>query len=512
MTITEFIEKTVGNRRAIQIILCIPFLPKSLFLGAKFRYFNRYELDQDAANYIRGLVRKPRISIALKLNKIMYSFGPLLGEDKLTLDNIRTLRRILLEWNPASAGQCYKKICTLINCFEFNEARKELRRHGDLLNDHQSKELNEYFDATRVLLAYFAPLTDQAWENSLSYRTDSAETFSEAVIIFYFPPSLLKLDMGSGQFASIFLQTSEFIKRFHESIPRNLYTVEDKLQFSWRSVKEYEGNHQVVSYHTKGNARGNIRIKESAFPRYLTVDSTGFSGWHTAANLEQPTISEFLETVSENEVEETYQKLHREMVQSNSSKYKQREKQDTPISTGRGFFFLALQMTNDVVAELAYIDTYNLLKFSADIAERNQISLIIKRHPRCTSIKIKELLDTLRGSKYIEITDASIHAILPACKAVLTVNSGVGMEALLHLKSIICTGKAEYSYIASTAQSKAELEQHMLDFSPTEPKLIKAFLHYYASEHLYRFDDIPKILRYWERKTHSVQSLENDIS
>ncbi|CAA0092930.1 Uncharacterised protein [Halioglobus japonicus] len=503
MTIIELIEKTVGNRRAVQIFLRIPFLPKRLFLGAKFRYFNRYELDQEAANYIRALVRKPRISIALKLNKIMFSFGPLLEEDKQTLDNIRALRQMLLEWQPKTSGQCYRKICTLIKCFEFTKAKKELQTHGHLLKTHQSKELNKYFDLTEELLAYFGPLTDQAWENSLSYRTDLAETSSKNLVIFYLPPSLLKVDMGIGPFETIFIQISEFIMNFHKSIPRNQYIVEEKLQFSWRNIKEHEGNHEVVSYHTRGNAHGNIRIKESAFPEYLTVDSTGFSGWHSVANLSKSTINEFLESASDDEVEATYQKMYRDLVQSNSSKYKQNQTDANPISTRGEFFFLALQVTSDVVAELAYIDTSNLLKYSSEIAERHQIKLVIKRHPRCTSIKIKELLEALHDSKYVEITDASIHAVLPACKAVITVNSGVGMEALLHLKSIICTGRSEYSYIASTAKSEVELERLMLGFSPTEPRMIKEFLHYYTSEHLFHFDDVSKMHRYWERKSHS---------
>ena len=74
------------------------------------------------------------------------------------------------------------------------------------------------------------------------------------------------------------------------------------------------------------------------------------------------------------------------------------------------------------------------------------------------------------------------------------------MEALLHVKDIISTGKAEYSYIAKKAYSKLELEHHMLNFSPTDPNKKKSFLHYYATEHLYRFDDVSKMQQFWHQK------------
>ncbi len=503
--ISELVEKSVGNRRAVQLLLLVPFLPKELFLGAKFRYFNRYNLDQDAADYIRILVKRPRISVALKLHQIMSSFGPLLGTDKETLDNIRLLRQLLITWKPRTSHGAYRKIRTLVKCFEFKRAETALQRFGHLLREDRHKELNDFFDATRELLDYFSPVTDTAWENSLRCQSQHGDEHSETPMTFYLPPTLTKLEMGSKSTASFYRHTNEFFKRLHQSIPRNRFKVEEKLQFSWRTIKEPLGRQLAISYHTRGQGQRNLRIKESAFSNYLTMDSTGYSGWHTVAELEQDNLQQLVATTPGAAMEQTYQELGRELVHGNVSKYHQREQSERSLQTKGDFFFVALQVANDIVAELAYIDTFNLLKSTTEIAEKYRIQLVIKRHPKCTSIKIKQLLKSLEGHQHIEISNASIHLIIPACKAVITVNSGVGMEALLHLKDVISTGKSEYACIAKTAHSKRELEQQMLNFSPTEPDKIKAFLHYYASEHLYRYDDSGKLQRFWQRNAEARQ-------
>lgn len=502
--IPELVEKSVGNRRAVQLLLLVPFLPKQLFLGAKFRYFNRYNLDQDAADYIRLLVKRPRISVALKLHQIMSSFGPLLGTDKDSLDNIRSLRQLLIAWQPRTSRGAYRKIRTLVKCFEFKRAETALQQFGHLLKADRQKELNDFFDATRELLDYFSPFTDTAWENSLRCQSE-LDGLTATPIAFYLPPMLTKLEMGSNATVSFYRHTNEFFKRLHQSIPRSLYHVEEKLQFSWRTIKEPPGTQLVISYHTRGPGQRNLRIKESAFSNYLTMDPTGFSGWHTVAELDHDRLRQFIASIPGAAMEQTYHELRSELVQGNVSKYHQREQCEQSLDTKGDFYFVALQVANDIVAELAYIDTYNLLISVAEIAERQRIPLVVKRHPKCTSIKIKQLLKSLEGHPYVEISDASIHAIIPACKAVITVNSGVGMEALLHLKDVISTGKSEYACIAKTARSKLELEQHMLNFSPTEPDKIKAFLHYYASEHLYRYDDSNKLHQFWQRIADSRQ-------
>ena len=47
----------------------------------------------------------------------------------------------------------------------------------------------------------------------------------------------------------------------------------------------------------------------------------------------------------------------------------------------------------------------------------------------------------------ILISDASIHQLIEPALAVFTVNSGVGSEALLHLKPVYLFGRADYRHV-----------------------------------------------------------------
>ena len=42
------------------------------------------------------------------------------------------------------------------------------------------------------------------------------------------------------------------------------------------------------------------------------------------------------------------------------------------------------------------------------------------------------------------VTDISIHKLIEASSAVYLINSGVGMEAMLHVKPIVSFGRSEY--------------------------------------------------------------------
>jgi len=43
------------------------------------------------------------------------------------------------------------------------------------------------------------------------------------------------------------------------------------------------------------------------------------------------------------------------------------------------------------------------------------------------------------------MSDASVHDLISGANAVFTVNSGVGLEALLHGRPVVVTGECDYS-------------------------------------------------------------------
>ncbi len=75
----------------------------------------------------------------------------------------------------------------------------------------------------------------------------------------------------------------------------------------------------------------------------------------------------------------------------------------------------------------------------------------------------------------------------------ITVNSGVGMESLLHLKTVISTGKSDYSCATTTIKTEEELEQILTCIPQPDEKLIKRFLYHYKINHLFKANEINKI-------------------
>ena len=61
--------------------------------------------------------------------------------------------------------------------------------------------------------------------------------------------------------------------------------------------------------------------------------------------------------------------------------------------------------------------------------------------------KIKDA--NLKKRQIYWIDDISIHQLLESCMAVFTVNSGVGLEAILHRKKVFTFGNADYSSIST---------------------------------------------------------------
>lgn len=91
------------------------------------------------------------------------------------------------------------------------------------------------------------------------------------------------------------------------------------------------------------------------------------------------------------------------------------------------------------------------------VIKKSSLTLIIKGHPAnqqamATLKKIylyyKDKLDFSYSSRLLWIDNISIHQLLSRCLAVATVNSGVGLEAILHGRYVATFGDADYASIS----------------------------------------------------------------
>lgn len=314
---------------------------------------------------------------------------------------------------------------------------------------------------------------------------------NKGYVVFYIPlafyHSAIQLPDPYADICKIFL-------KIYEALIESGKVVVPVIQHNWREIPPISGI-KAISYHTKGSCEGHLRVKESPFKGFFTIDPCGYSGW---ISLTKKTFNEEIKSISAEEAERTFELLQEKLVKEKVSKYLQSECSE-PLP--KDYIFLALQNPNDVVSRLAQINTIDLLKNIIRIANRHpEVQFVVKPHPKSNSKAIAKLLKNLPCN--IHQRTGNIHNLIERSIAVLTVNSGVGAEALLYLKPVITTGASDYSPATIQAEDPKMLSSLLLKLTSSanteliNPKKVKAFLHYYHRQFLICHGDKIKIQKH----------------
>jgi hypothetical protein len=124
-----------------------------------------------------------------------------------------------------------------------------------------------------------------------------------------------------------------------------------------------------------------------------------------------------------------------------------------------------MQVQNDPVAIHSEYDGIRLLLEAAELAKENEVYLFVKRHPFCQSFAVEETITLLtQNNPWVIRTNSNIHTLIRRSNSVITINSGVGIEALIDGASVFCAGKCEWQQCCNIIKDKNDLK--------------KAFLHY----------------------------------
>lgn len=242
---------------------------------------------------------------------------------------------------------------------------------------------------------------------------------------------------------------------------------------------------RVLSWHTKGKAAGVTHFKPADLPGYVVIDAGGYSGWsslasQSLADIDLPPLSEAL----------TFFQTHKsEVLSGNLSKYRQK----SGVSGGGlpdDFVFVALQVASDRTQKLARLPMLEMLAIVEERFRGSGTQVVVKRHPKCSSPKVASVLQALAATGSIQLSDLSIHTLVANSRAVITVNSGVGSEAILHLKPVYTFGASDYAAIAHSVHDAAQFE-HLTNpiRKAASPDDMIRFLHYYRNHYLVHFSD-----------------------
>jgi len=124
---------------------------------------------------------------------------------------------------------------------------------------------------------------------------------------------------------------------------------------------------------------------------------------------------------------------------------------------------------------------------SKALGDNVEYCLIVKKHPLDSR---NYNFNHLKNVFFVQ--DVNVKDLIEFSDALITVNSGVGLEALLYYKPVVCLGKAVYSNYGITipARSREELRKALANLKEPNKKKIHQFVYrlldYYLDFPLHR--------------------------
>ena len=195
------------------------------------------------------------------------------------------------------------------------------------------------------------------------------------------------------------------------------------------------------AYHTVSDTDFGLHFKETDRPSLFSFDRRGYAGWSKFSAM---TLSELHSAdVPPQAAKDFFNCEKQRVIGGNLSKYRQADVSNVEELPEK-FIFVALQLIGDAVSQLAYLDLFEMVDEVVRTAEIHGLSVVVKRHPLCTTPEVSHYLGELVSRGTVRQVYSSIHAIIPKAEAVCVINSGVGAEALLHEKPVYVFGRADY--------------------------------------------------------------------
>lgn len=228
-----------------------------------------------------------------------------------------------------------------------------------------------------------------------------------------------------------------------------------------------------------------MHFKAADLPGRTSVDPMGFAGWSSVAsqNLDQLDMG----GVSTDQINTFFESLKAEITGKALSKYAQSQ---TLESLPERFVFVALQTIDDMVQRNAFMPMLDMLDAVVARFENSGYTVVVKRHPKCRSRRVRKALHAVAQRPHVAVTEASIHQLMHSAQAVFTVNSGVGAEALVYETPIYCFGKADYSAVAHEIRCEADLGAATTPIRPAcSVRDLRRFVYFYRNIYQFRQED-----------------------
>ena len=147
-------------------------------------------------------------------------------------------------------------------------------------------------------------------------------------------------------------------------------------------------------------------------------------------------------------------RLRDRLIGGRSSRYVQ-PVEVLPVPAGCVAVFLQTE-SHRLVGETCYLSMRRMV--TALMARDDPRPICIKPHPRDFDSDTHEWLHAQSlADPRVRIVAANIHDMLAACDVVATINSAVGIEAMLHGKPVVLCGHADFHHCAVTVKTEAAM-------------------------------------------------------
>lgn len=150
-------------------------------------------------------------------------------------------------------------------------------------------------------------------------------------------------------------------------------------------------------------------------------------------------------------------------IQSNTSKFDQPERKPLLLNYVQNdghkrrlydYVFFPCQIPHDETIKYhSPISVEETLECVLKWASGTGKHVVIKGHP-VNPGSMASIKEVAKRYPHIWVDDYSIHDLIENAKMVVTVNSGVGLEAILHGKQVVTFGRADYDQVTYNANDK----------------------------------------------------------
>lgn len=257
------------------------------------------------------------------------------------------------------------------------------------------------------------------------------------------------------------------------NLKRYFLNIEEKPLWQFNELDYIDTNYDLIivphkEFHNfKVEGKKCLYLMQAPFPEYFSLDINGWAG-----NLS------YLDNLSDIMIRYDSMKMVwdnlRSRVLSNISKFQQPLK---GIDQEDFVLFICQLPHDETIKYHSNISVEDALSKTIEYSLILSKQLVVKGHP-ANPQSMENLKIMTNNSKNIWVDDVSIHSCIKKSSHCVTVNSGAGLEVIMHKKPIFTFGNSEYDSVAY----KSSLFDYLSNDIDVDEDLYQKFIYRYISE------------------------------